>query len=197
MAVLKVRQNGQWVVVGTGEKGEKGDAGNIKDLDTELSETSTNAVQNKVITSAVSNLIKQDTLSYSQIQPFLVNNFQNVIKIEMLVESSIGISTNKCEFAGDGNKFSTSSASIFSSDGRFFFTPSFYDDGKCYFIGSKHIYYYRLAIFEGSQYLYVDRIGVPSPDSNASTYDSIVLEHGEGIVPSTTSYIVTYYNMIK
>ena len=27
MAVLKVRKNGQWVVVGTGEKGEQGNVG--------------------------------------------------------------------------------------------------------------------------------------------------------------------------
>lgn len=54
MAVLKVKKNGEWIVVGTGEKGEKGDTGNIKDLDTALSDTSTNAVQNKVITEALS-----------------------------------------------------------------------------------------------------------------------------------------------
>lgn len=32
MAVLKVRQNGKWVVVGTGEKGEKGDSANIPEI---------------------------------------------------------------------------------------------------------------------------------------------------------------------
>ena len=72
MAVLKVRQNGQWVVVGTGEKGEKGDTGNIKDLDTELSETSTNAVQNKVVATQI-NSINQKITNLQNSRKYLHN----------------------------------------------------------------------------------------------------------------------------
>ena len=41
------------LVLPKGEKGDKGDTGNISSLDTELSDTSTNAVQNKVIKNAL------------------------------------------------------------------------------------------------------------------------------------------------
>lgn len=41
-----------------GEKGDKGDPGELTNLDTELSTTSTNAVQNKVITKALNELLE-------------------------------------------------------------------------------------------------------------------------------------------
>lgn len=49
-----------------GEKGDKGDAGEITNLDTALSPTSTNAVQNKVITNALNTLngIRQDNAGF-------------------------------------------------------------------------------------------------------------------------------------
>lgn len=49
-----------------GEKGDKGDPGELTNLDTELSTTSTNAVQNKVITKALNELLENSaTNSFS------------------------------------------------------------------------------------------------------------------------------------
>ena len=48
--------NGDFGVLSRGEKGEKGDRGDQPDIDTELSTTSENPVQNKVITLAINEI---------------------------------------------------------------------------------------------------------------------------------------------
>lgn len=54
MPVLKVRVNGEWIEVSTGSGG--GGSGGSTTVDSSLSTTSRNPVQNRVVTSAINKL---------------------------------------------------------------------------------------------------------------------------------------------
>ena len=189
MAVLKVRQNGEWVVVGTGEKGEKGDAGNIKDLDTSLSLTSTNAVQNNVITQKFNNLEEKllvtETISYSNLYSFLTNNFDNVIKIKINTFNTFFSISSTIVTLGTSVSKSTGSIPIVSTD-EYLFVPSYkYRYPSFWFIGGNNGYQMRLGVSTGGVTLIANGIYLSSSDIN--------VEYGTADpIPTDSTFDVTY-----
>lgn len=189
MAVLKVRQNGEWVVVGTGEKGEKGDTGNIKDLDTSLSLTSTNAVQNNVITQKFNDLEEKllvtETISYSNLYSFLTNNFDNVIKIKINTSNTFFSISSTIVTLGSSISSTTSSIPIFLDEDAYVFSPVYlYRYPAFWFCGGNNNYRMKLSVTTGGISLYADGIRLES--------GVMKIEVGSDIIPSATTFDVTY-----
>lgn len=129
MAVLKVRKNGQWIVVGTGEKGEKGDAGNV--------------VKTKTVTGG------------TELYQFLKDNFDNVINIKTHISSLTASSTT---IAVIGGTTSSSSLNFSDADFTFFPTyhkgTTFF-----YFLSTDNNYFIKFGNnLSGGLFLYINGI---------------------------------------
>jgi hypothetical protein len=176
------------LVLPKGEKGDKGDTGNISSLDTSLSLTSTNAVQNKVITQKFNDLedelLVTETISYSNLYSFLTNNFDNVIKIKINT-SNTSMSISSTIVTLSSNISSTTSSILVSLKNAYVFSPVYlYNYPAFWFCGGDNNYRMKLSVATGGISLYADGIRLDS--------GVMKVEVGSDIIPSATTFDVTY-----